>query len=102
MHIIQHSHVVCVLVAYLCLILCNPMYCNPPGSSVCGILQTRLLEWIAVPSSRERIFLTQELNPGLLHCRQILYHLSYREVLGVFTSKGSHVVFTSKFKGSIV
>ena len=24
------------------------------------------------------IFLTQELNPGLLHCRQILYHLSYR------------------------
>ena len=27
-----------------------------------------------------RIFLTQVLNPGLLHCRQILYHLSYREV----------------------
>ena len=27
----------------------------------------------------QRIFLTQGLNPGLLHCRQILYHLSYRE-----------------------
>ena len=27
------------------------------------------------------IFLTQGSNPGLLHCRQILYHLSYREVL---------------------
>ena len=29
----------------------------------------------------QRIFSTQGLNPGLLHCRQILYHLSYREVL---------------------
>ena len=29
----------------------------------------------------QRIFPTQGLNPGLLHCRQILYHLSYREVL---------------------
>ena len=29
----------------------------------------------------QRIFRTQGLNPGLLHCRQILYHLSYREVL---------------------
>ena len=33
-------------------------------------------------SGREdRIFLTQGRNPGLLHCRQILYHLSYRKVL---------------------
>ena len=31
----------------------------------------------------QRIFLTQGLNSGLLHCRQILYHLSYREVLKV-------------------
>ena len=29
------------------------MYCNPPGSSVHGILQARLLEWVAMPSSRE-------------------------------------------------
>ena len=29
----------------------------------------------------QRIFLTQGSNPGLLHCRQIFYHLSYREVL---------------------
>ena len=32
-------------------------------------------------SLRQRIFLTQGLNPGLLHRRQILYHVSYREVL---------------------
>ena len=35
-----------------CLILCNPMDCNPPGSSVQGIHQARILEWVAVPFSR--------------------------------------------------
>ena len=33
----------------LCLTLCD---CNPPGSSVCGILLARILEWVAMPSSR--------------------------------------------------
>ena len=32
--------------------LCNPMSCCPPGSSVCGIFQARILEWVAVSSSR--------------------------------------------------
>ena len=36
----------------LCPTLCNPMHCNPPGSSVHGILQARILEWVAMPSSR--------------------------------------------------
>ena len=36
----------------LCPALCNPMDCNLPGSTVHGILQARLLEWVAVPSSR--------------------------------------------------
>ena len=44
---------------------------SPPDSSVHGILQARMLEWVAIP------FLTQKLNPGLLHCRQFLYQLSY-------------------------
>ena len=59
----------------LCPTLCNLMDCSPPGFSVHGILQARILEWIAMPSSWE-IFPTQELNPGLLpllHCRQSLY-----------------------------
>ena len=34
----------------------------------------------------QRIFLTQGSNPGLLHCRQILYHLSYREDLPIITA----------------
>jgi len=39
-----------------------------PGSSVQGILQARILEWVAIPFSRG-IFLTQVSNPGLLHHR---------------------------------
>ena len=36
----------------LCPTLCDPMDSNAPGSSVHGILQTRILEWVAIPSSR--------------------------------------------------
>ena len=37
----------------LCPTLYDPMDCSPPDSSAHGILQTRMLEWVAVPSSRE-------------------------------------------------
>ena len=37
----------------LCLILCNTMDCNLPGSSIHAILQARILEWIAMSYSRE-------------------------------------------------
>ena len=40
-----------VLVAELCPTLCNPMDCSLPGSSVHGILQTRILEWVAISFS---------------------------------------------------
>ena len=35
----------------LCPTLCNPMDCSLPASSVHGILQARMLEWVAMPSS---------------------------------------------------
>ena len=41
-----------VLVPQLCLTLCNPINCSPPGSSVLGILQARVLEWVVIPFSR--------------------------------------------------
>ena len=41
-----------VLVA-VCLTLCNPLDCSPPDSSVHGILQARILEWIAIPFFRD-------------------------------------------------
>ena len=88
--------------------------CDPATHTVHGILQARILEWVAFPSSRDipnpgiepksptlqadslpaepqgkpqntgvgslsllqGIFLTEELNWGVLHCRQILYQLS--------------------------
>ena len=53
------------------------MDCSPPGSSVHGILQARMLEWVATPFSR-RYFLTQELNLGLPLYRQILYHFYHQ------------------------
>ena len=48
------------------------MDCGPPGSYLSGVLQARILEWVAIPFSRG----AQGLNQVLLHCRQILYHLS--------------------------
>ena len=42
---------VCVCVCtQLCLTFCDPMDCSPPGSSVHGISQARILEWVAIPS----------------------------------------------------
>ena len=43
---------VCAKSLQSCLSLCNPMNRNPPGSSVHGSLQARILKWVAIPSSR--------------------------------------------------
>ena len=62
-----------------CLTLCKSMGCSPPGSSVRGILQASILEWVSIPfsrgSSQPRDWTW---DPGLPYCRQILYHLSYQ------------------------
>ena len=52
--------------------LCDPMDCSLPGSSVCGILQTRMLEWVAIPFSKGS---SQPRDQTLVS--QILYHLSH-------------------------
>ena len=67
----------------LCPILYDFMDYNPLGSSVHGILQARTLEWVA-HSFLQEILPTQGLNLGLLHCGQILYHLSHREAPNLF------------------
>ena len=43
---------VCLLVTQSCVTLCDPMDCSLPGSFVQGILQARMLEWIAIVFSR--------------------------------------------------
>ena len=51
-------------VAGTCLSLCNPMDCSPPGFSVHGFLQTRILEWVAFPSPGN--LLNSGIKPGSL------------------------------------
>ena len=53
------SRSVCVLVPQSCPTLCDPTNCNPPGSSVHGVLQARILKWIAFPSPEDLP------NPGI-------------------------------------
>ena len=86
-------------VAQSCQTPSDPMDCSPPGSSIHGIFQARALEWGAIAFSNglyssynsagqntgvgslcllQGIFPTQGLNPGLPHCGQMLYHLSYQ------------------------
>ena len=50
--------------------LCDPTDCSPPGFSVRGILQARILELVAIPSPGD--LPDPGIEPGLLHCRQIL------------------------------
>ena len=66
----------CVLVAQLCLTLCDLMDCSPPGSSVCGIPQARILEWVAMSSSRGSSPPRDQTNVSYISCigRWVLYH----------------------------
>ena len=64
------------LVAQSCLTLCNPMECSLPGSSVHGDSPSQNTG-VGCHALLQAIFPSQELNPGLPHCRQILYRLSY-------------------------
>ena len=61
----------CILVAQLCPILWDPMDCSLPGSSVHGDSPGKNTG-VGCHFLLQRIFPTQRLNPGLLHCRQIL------------------------------
>ena len=68
---------------FLILIVNNPVWLliySLPCSSVHGILQARILEWVATPFSRgssQPMIWTKVSNPGLLYCRWILYYLSH-------------------------
>ena len=44
-----HMFALCA-VTQSCLTLCNPVDCSPPGTSVYGISQARMMEWVAIPS----------------------------------------------------
>ena len=66
-----------VKVVQSCLTFCDPMDYNPPASSVPGDSPSKNTG-VGCHSLLQGIFPTQVLNPGLLHCRKILYCLSHQ------------------------
>ena len=68
----------CCLVTNSCLTLCNPMNCSPPGSSVYGISQVRILEWVAISFSRGSSWPRDWTHMSCIG-RWILYHWAMRE-----------------------
>ena len=58
-----------------CPTLCDPMDCSPSGFSVHGILQVRILEWVAMPSSRGPCPPRDQTHVSYISCigRQVLY-----------------------------
>ena len=71
------------------------MDCSPPSSSIHGIFQARILEWVAISFSRGT-FLTQGSNPGLPHCRQTLYSLKHQGGLDSLL-KSRNITLPAKF-----
>ena len=67
----QPCHDSTAAVSQSCPTLCNPMDCSPPGPSVCGM--PRQEHWSGVPCPPPRDPPDQGLNPGVSHCRRILY-----------------------------
>ena len=65
------------LVAQSCPTLCDSMDCSPPGSSVHGDSLSKDTG-VGCHALFQGNFLTQGSNPGLLHCREILYCLSHQ------------------------
>ena len=72
-----YACIVLCLVIQSCPTLCDPMDRSPPGSSVHGDSPGRNTG-VACRALFQGIFPTQESNQGLLHCKQILYHLSHQ------------------------
>ena len=70
----------------LCLTLCHPMDCSPLGSSVHGSLQARLLEWVAISSSRGSSRPRDWNCVSYVSCisRQILYHWATWEARALY------------------
>ena len=68
----------CLYLLLCCVLSCawlwDPTDCSPPGSSVQGILQARILEWVAMPSSRGYFPLKDQTHVSCISCIGRLYH----------------------------
>ena len=65
------------------LTVCNPMDCSPPGVSVHGILQAKIVEWVAISFSRGSSLPRNQTNISYVSCidEQVLYHQPHLENL---------------------
>ena len=76
-HIYTHSHTLCCAWLLSHVRLCNLMDCSPPGSSVHGDSPGKNTG-VGCHAFLQGIFPIQGFNPGLPHCKWILYHLSHQ------------------------
>ena len=83
------NHTWCCLVTKSCLTLCNPIDCSSPGSSVHGISQTRILEYVSFFRGSS----WREIKPKSPACRWILYQCATGETL-------QHYITVYKWKAS--
>ena len=69
-----------------CLTLCDPVDSSPPGSSIHGILQAGILEWVTMPSSRGSSWPRDwtHISYGSSIGRQVLYHQHIWEAIYVY------------------
>ena len=74
---------VCVCVLSPCLTLCHPVDCGPLGSSVHGILQARIMEWVAISSSKGFSLPRDQTHISCVSCigRWILHYCTTWEVV---------------------
>ena len=73
-----HSKYEWVIVIQSCSTLCNSMDCSLPGSSVHGILQTRILEWVTIPFSRRSSWLRVWTQVSCISGKFFFNHLSHQ------------------------
>ena len=101
-----HPAVHVSLVTQACLPLCDPRDCSPPGSSVHGILQARILEWVAMPSSRGSSPPRDRTHVSWLSCigRRVLDHHCHPggpppppHASFIFSHKNSHKITSTSF-----
>ena len=79
-------------------LLCNPVDCTPPGSSVHGIFQARTLEWVAISFPRGSSWTRYQTHISCIS-RQILSHWTIREALHLIVNENIDVLFVpSKFR----
>ena len=72
----SNRDILCAKSLQPCLTLCHPRDRSPPGSSVCGIVQARIVEWVAIPFSRGSSRPRDWTHISYVSCvgRRVLYH----------------------------